>query len=584
MYRSAPTDAEWTQSRVAGLPERWTQKFLSAWQARMATDECGANIQLRQLTEALLRVRIPLDASDSTICDAATALANLCLGRAQVFHTVNALRSAMERICQGQGIEPPHEKVKDGPALARMCCPLWWRKKLRRHQGRTVEAAAISLGHVNMHRDLYVSEERLRTRHQQNIRNQTMLESTYLRNELGQEFTLAELAEKSTSSKPIRRAEFMTRVSGFERIAKEEKHVGLFITITCPSRFHPCRTVNRGKKALPNPNYDPAETPRTGQTYLAKVWREIRADLGRRKIQIYGLRVAEPQHDGTPHWHLVLFCRTEDDQTFRGVFRKHALKDTPNERGAALHRCDIKTIDWRKGSAAGYIIKYVAKNLDGFGVGEDLNGKPATETCVRVDAWAATWGIRQFQQIGGPPVSVWRELRRIKTLPIGSPEHLVQAHQAANRMNEIEGKTKPAVSWDLYCKAQGGVFCGRNARIKLSMAEPQGTGQYGDAASPRPFGVETTSMAMHGSEERLVHWIVESTRHVWEFVRRQDSAPVFAKQAMPAEPWTRVNNCTDKHEDEKFDDTFQQVSVQNAGTSFDPEQIITLPQYRSGHT
>lgn len=95
-------------------------------------------------------------------------------------------------------------------------------------------------------------------------------------------------------------------------------------------------------------------------------------------------------------------------------------------------------------------------------------------------------------------------------------------------------------------KAQGGVFCGRKARIKLSMAELQGTGQYGDAASPRPFGVQTTSMAMHGSEERLVHWIVESTRHVWEFVSRQDSAPVFAKQATPAEPWTRVNNCTDK--------------------------------------
>jgi hypothetical protein len=556
MLQRMPTDAEWTQSRVGTLPRRWADRLMTRWQTRQVTDYAGANLELLRTTESLLQVRIPLDASDSALCDAAALLAKRCISRAELYHSAPELRAAMGRVCAGQNIKPPGEQHKDTPAIARMCCPQWWRRKLRKQHAQVVEAAAIRIGWVNKHRDLYVSEERFRARQQQNARNAETLESTLARNELGQEYTLAELAATSTANKSHRRTELMTRISGFERIARHLGHAGEFITITCPSRFHRWRTVNHGKVSIENPNYDPQETPATAQKYLAKLWTHIRASLMRQGVAVYGFRIAESQHDGTPHWHLLLFCAPEHVQTLRDTIRHHALKDSPDEAGAARHRCDFKAIDWHKGSAAGYIAKYVAKNIDGHRVGNDLHGKPAMETAQRVEAWASTWGIRQFQQIGGAPVGVWRELRRIEHLPTDAPPHLRQAHEAVNKMAHIDGHESACVAWDHYCMAQGGPTCGRGAAISLTMVRPDKLGRYGDEATPRPVGVETTSLETLPLEtspwtglQRTVHWVVDSTRHTWEIVRSPwkgaHGAGSTAEQAKPAAPWTCVNNCTE---------------------------------------
>lgn len=549
------SDAAWTRSRVDTLPPRWAKRLLRKWELTQANDYYRANVELRESTESLLRVRIPLDASDADICEAAKHLADRCMGRAALFRDLKTLRASMERICAGQGIEPPHVDLKDPPAVARMTCPLWWRRKLRKHQGRTVEAAAIQLGRVSKNRDPYVSNEGLRARLQQNARNAASLESTIARNELGQEFTLAELAATSTANKNIRRGELMARIAGFERIALASAHAGLFLTMTCPSRFHKCRLVNDGRSVIENPNYAAAENPRTAQAYLQKVWSCIRAELKRRELGVYGFRIAEPQHDGTPHWHLLLFCDAQHLPAIEGIVRKHCLKDSPDEPGAHEHRCDIKRIDWTKGSAAGYVAKYVSKNIDGEHVGQDLEGQPAKETALRVEAWASRWGIRQFQQIGGPPVGVWRELRRVRSLPAGAPKHLRDAHAAANKANEIKGRQGPCVAWDRYCEAQGGVFCGRKARIKLTMVAPERLGRYGDEQTARAVGIETwvaelmSTATDAGPTYRLVYWSVESTHHDWEIVRKAEPTAQGrfpAGRAMPGPPWTCVNNCTAK--------------------------------------
>ena len=633
-------DNQWAAGLVASLPLSWQAKLAKRWKhlrvpkARtlQAVEDARrkSNTFVREAVSVLERVRIPLDASDSTIVDQGVLQAAKCMELATVYHLFDDLHAAMERVCQFQGIEPPKLKTKprwldveDGfmdlavgmffmrvakvVAVARMTCPEWWRRKLRAHQGKTVEAVAIALGYVNKDEEIYCSNQTVYAKRQQKARCDSMLQNTYMVNELGQEYSLAELAAKGTANQEIRRAELMTRIGGFDRIARDCGHGGLFMTITCPSEMHRWKTVGprSAKWAVENGKYV-GTRPDEAQKYLARVWARIRSELDRQGVKLYGFRIAEPNHDGTPHWHLLVFHLLEwPGQVARAalprikaIVRRYALghaevkppsfawkhfycpedykfkyqakeaakllaasaahkwrigeRARQNDKAAKKHRVDFEAIDWSRGSAAGYIAKYVAKNIDGYAVGEDLFGNPCIEASERVVAWAKTWRIRQFQQVGGAPVGVWRELRRIDELPAGAPEHLVKAHKAASKLNEIEGREDLAVDWRAYCEAQGGVFVGRKAVIQLDKVEQEGFTRYGEEKPKRTVGVCTDGVeyvtpewmahipAAKGCMVRRVFWEVESKRHHWQVVGRR-SAVHSAHRA----PWTCVNNCTE---------------------------------------
>ncbi|HFC6396920.1 TPA: replication endonuclease [Neisseria polysaccharea] len=411
----------------------------------------------------------------------------------------------------------------------------FWRGQLRRIFARAAERYRREAGFVSRQSGLYASDDAVKRRRRQKRRNAAMLQTMTAINELGQEFTLEELGAKSVSNPALKRAELMVRIRGFEEIARLKGHGGEFFTMTCPSRMH--KMHHYGK---PNEKFS-GETPSEAQAYMNKVWSRIRAELKKTGIQVYGFRVAEPHHDGTPHWHGLLFMEERHRTAFRRTVAKHACREDREELGLkyfatkkeamgearrlkariraekgkaptlaaiaatlktearfwenkhfkfwrqspARARVDFEAINWARGTAAGYIAKYIAKNIDGrdqFGqsLGADYESDALmsmTETSERVDAWASHHGIRQFQQIGGVPVTLWRELRRIA--PDASDDLLMLAQHAADMGD-----------WAHFTILLGGEAASReDCRLGLYKEEGALPNRYGETKQPHIMGV-----------------------------------------------------------------------------------------------
>lgn len=304
------------------------------------------------------------------------------------------------------------QKAESG--LLRLMAPVWWYARLKRMRDIQREHLAIAVGQVQKAATAYVSRGTLGEWLEQKKRNTEFFKKFDLVNNEDDRLAMTDLVYGSVSNPAIRRAELMTRMRGFEDLADEQELAGEFYTITAPSRFH---AVHSGGGFVSQWN---GSNPQDTQKYLCNVWAKSRAALSRAGIHIFGFRVVEPHHDGTPHWHMLLFMRPQDVDAVRDILCYQArITDseelqTPNALTARFH---VEPIDPAKGSATGYIAKYISKNIDGYaldGEKDDETGESLRDMAKAVSAWASRWRIRQFQQIGGAPVTVWRELRRLR--------------------------------------------------------------------------------------------------------------------------------------------------------------------------
>jgi hypothetical protein len=523
-----------------GIPSRMARAMYGVF----ARDGQEAHQRKVDLIDELLcdDQRIPLatdtggPTGEPAIWHAAEAAARECYTIVHAVKTSDAIKIAIGMVCRRRGVTIPQGDAL-AEIIARAIDKAWWRRVLRTEFKRRFEHTAIQLGLTYVKTDPYISRETAIMQAQQNKANAELLEQRTATNEHGQTYTVAKLAALGTGNKAIRRGELMMRIRGFEEVAQDLGHVGMFWTVTCPSKFHSVGGTNA--------KYNGA-TPRDAQDYLVAAWARMRSAMHRAGIRPYGFRIAEPHTDGCPHWHMLLFVDPARINDMEMIVTAYAMQEDEDEKGAHKNRVKLVRIEAGMGTAAGYIAKYVSKNIDGENVGDhkafendstyivapDVFGDIEITPSARVTYWSQVWGIRQFQQIGGAPIGVWRELRRVKAEAVqGAPEAVKAAHAAVQKIESEDPAVAKQADFAAYLWAQGGPTVARKSlAVRIAARAVTIKGRYATYEDEKPVGVFATAFPNEVYEGVHYRWTIDgagSSRGV-----------AFAL------PRTGVNNCT----------------------------------------
>ncbi len=417
-------------------------------------------------------------------------------------------------------------------SLARMLCADWWYRKLwqMRCEWREEQLRAVCL--VNKKASPYVSYEAVIHKREQRRKSLEFFQSHELVNADGDTLDMEDVVNASSSNPAHRRNEMMACVKGLELIAEMRGDCAVFYTITCPSRFH--ATLNNGR---PNPKWT-SETVRQSSNYLVDTFAAFRKAMHKAGLRWYGVRVAEPHHDGTVHWHLLCFMRKKDRRTLTALLRKFAIREDRTELGNNTGpRFKSELINPRKGTPTSYIAKYISKNIDGRGLAKEISketGKSLRDSAEHVTAWASLHRVQQFRFFGIPGRQAYRELRLLAgQASRAQGDKKSGAPVLENARLDAVLAAADAGCFATYIMKQGGVLVPRKHHlIRTAYELNDEPGTYGD------HGIR-----IYGIWSPIVEGRICTHAMKWKMVRKAvDVQEATADQGARA-PWTRGNNC-----------------------------------------
>jgi len=316
-----PYDRVFLASIFSQIPSHIVRRLLAEWETRLKDEgRVASNLYALSIRDEFLPELFPgnglcLDASDDEIRDLAEKASRQFRSHLRPKMSDEALESLIAATIRHYGLKAPAFKTTQ-EKVNRLLDAAWWRRSIRRLYQK-VEFAAIKAGCVHERAAPFVTDAALKRYRQHAKKTMQLLEALEAVNEsTGKAFALSELWTKSLANPTNRRICMMVTVRGLEDRAEEIDFVPIFLSITCPSRMH----ARYAATGTANPAYD-CTSPSGAQKYLAKTWNRATSFLKNKGIRpgtdYFGVRIVEPHHDATPHWHLLVFVRANHTEAFK---------------------------------------------------------------------------------------------------------------------------------------------------------------------------------------------------------------------------------------------------------------------------
>lgn len=429
-------------------------------------------------------------------------------------------------------------------ALARLRCAQWWYRNLWRLRCEWREAQLRAVSLVHKYASVYISHDALVHKREQRRKALEYFKAHDMVNEDGDTIPMEDVVNASNSNPKHRRNEMMAAAKGLETIAELRNDCAVFYTITCPSKYHANLVTGQ-----PNPKWNHT-SPRDSSDYLVNLFSGIRKALHKRGLRWYGVRVAEPHHDGTVHWHLLCFMRRKDRKPITTIMRNFAIREDRAELGPGLGknikpRFFAELITNQKGTPTSYLAKYISKNIDGRGLKDTISketGKSLKDTVENVTAWASLHRVQQFRFFGIPSRQAYRELRLLAGQQARKGITGRKKRRVSDKAVDDVLSAADAGCFATYILKQGGVLIPRKYHVvRTAYTEADKPSAYGDHGV-RIYGVYAPRL---GESSRIC-----THSSTWQIVRRASTPAVGVDLPQsvdlrdgPAVPWTRGNNC-----------------------------------------
>ena len=239
--------------------------------------------------------------------------------------------------------------------------------------------------------------------------------------------SMADVAESAANA---RRSMWYAFIMGMRDIARRDRLVPIFVSMTLPPEWHL------------HPQYgtpgDASHSPAEGSREIGRRWHGALAQFKKRGGYVLGVRVAEPHKDATVHLHAVVWVAAELIPSFSECLGHHFPSSTAKEsdfrnnnnygEGPALvvRRWEERKGDDPRGAAdaASYALSYILDVLASGGTvsADDVEGVETSEKrradmdAMRPAAWARHVRLRQISLVGLAPGTIgrWEAFYRLK--------------------------------------------------------------------------------------------------------------------------------------------------------------------------